>query len=564
MGYIIGGLIFFLILYITGYLLKKKHYKEMDRLEAWKIEVMNSPVLDELSKVKRLNMTGQTEELFERWRRDWDDIVTNSLPDIEEYLFDAEEYIDKYRFNRAKNIQHTIDEQLRKTEEKIESLVNEINDLVGSEERNRTEIEELKELYRLSKKTLLAHRHNYGVAEKALELKLDEVILSFQQFDELTTSGNYLDAKETVTIIKAKLVDINNKLEIIPNLLVECQSRIPAQLDEIKDGFREMAQQGYILDHVQLDKEIERIEKELSAFKQLLEQTETEDVVKGIEDIKDSIELLYDLLEEEVKAKQFILENESLTKEMLQSTNQTNEALKSEIENIKQSYHLTDSKLEHQIQLEKLLIQMVKRFELLEHKIEQDETAYSLLKEELADIRNHLEEMNTDLNNFTEDLQMLRKDELAAREKVQELTRKMAESIKLVSKNNIPGIPDHLLNRIDEAKQSIKDVKEKLEEKPLDIPSVQRVLEIAVINVEKTYDTINELVETVMLVEKVIQYGNRYRSRYSSVEKGLREAETSFRDFDYEAALEQAATTIEEVEPGALKRIEALLQEQIS
>lgn len=564
MEYIIGGLIFILILYITGYLLKKKHYKEMDRLEAWKIEVMNSPVLDELSKVKKLNMTGQTEQLFEQWRKDWDDIVTNSLPDIEEYLFDAEEYIDKYRFNRAKNIQKTIEEHLSKTEEKITALINEINNLVGSEEKNRTEIEELKELYRLSKKTLLAHRHNYGLAEKALELKLDEVILSFQQFDELTSSGNYLDAKEAVISIHSKLEDINDKLEIIPNLLVECQSRIPSQLDEIKEGFREMSQQGYILDHVQLDKEVERIENELTAYKHLLEKTETEDVVKGIEDIKDSIELLYDLLEEEVKAKQFIMENENLTKDMLQTTQLKNEALKSEIESVKQSYHLTDTKLEHQVQLEKLLMQMLKRFELLEHKIEQDETAYSLLRDELTDIRSQLETMNSELATFTEDLHMLRKDEIAAREKVQELTRKMVESIKLVSKNNIPGIPDGLLNRMDEAKLSIQDVKGKLEAKPLDIPSVQNVLEIAVVNVEKTYDTVIELVETVMLVEKVIQYGNRYRSRYSSVEKGLKEAELSFRGFDYEAALEQAATTIEAVEPGALKRIEALLAEQIS
>ena len=38
----------------------------MDRLEVWKIDLMNRPVLDEMSKVKQLNMTGQTEELFER------------------------------------------------------------------------------------------------------------------------------------------------------------------------------------------------------------------------------------------------------------------------------------------------------------------------------------------------------------------------------------------------------------------------------------------------------------------------------------------------------------------
>lgn len=563
MEYIIGGLIFILILYITGYTLKKRYYKEIDRLEAWKIEVMNSPVLEEMSKVKKLNMTGQTEALFEKWRSDWDEIVTNSLPDVEEFLFDAEEYIDKYRFNRAKNIQKAIEEHLSETEGKINALLSEINDLIGSEERGRTEIEELKEIYRRSKKILLAHRLNYGIAEKALETKLEEMMTSFQQFDELASNGNYLDARDTVFSIKSKLEEMNHKLEVIPNLLVEFQSKIPSQLDEIKEGFREMAQQGYILEHIQLENEVEQIEKQLETNKQLLENTDTEAVEKGLEEIKDRIDLLYDLLEKEVRAKQSISENEDLTRQMILTTQHASESLKSEVENVKQSYHLTDSKLEEQVQLERLLIDMIKRFELLEHKISQDETAYSLLWDELLEIRNQLETINSELDTFIEDLQMLRKDELAARETVQELTRKMAESIKLVSKKNIPGVPEDLLILMDDAKESIKEVKERLEEKPLDIPSVQRAMEVAVVEVEKTYENTNELVETIMLVEKVIQYGNRYRSRYPSVANGLKEAELSFRGFDYQAALEQAAATIEGVEPGALKRIEALLAEQV-
>ena len=47
--------------------MKRKYYSEVDRYESWKIDIMNRPVLDEMSKVKQLNMTGQTEELFERW-----------------------------------------------------------------------------------------------------------------------------------------------------------------------------------------------------------------------------------------------------------------------------------------------------------------------------------------------------------------------------------------------------------------------------------------------------------------------------------------------------------------
>lgn len=563
MEYIIGGLVIILSLYITGYFLKKKYYKEIDRLESWKIEIMNRPVLEEMSKVKKLNMTGQTEELFEKWRNDWDEIVTAGLPDVEEHLFDAEEYIDKYRFNKAKQIQTAISGHLSETEEKIKALIEEIKDLVGSEEKSRMEIEELKEEYRISKKTLLAHRHNYGIAEKKLESKLDEVILRFQEFDELTSTGNYLNAREILLSIKSMLEDISRKLEVIPNLLVECQSKLPSQIEEIKDGYKEMVQQGYILDHVQMDKEVEKIESELATYLSQLEKLETEDVVQGIEETKERIELLYDLLEEEVKAKQFIQEYGDQTKAVLQSVQEANELLKQEVLNVKQSYHLTETKLEEQTQLEKLLLQLGKRYELLEHKIKNDDIAYSVLKDELDGVRTDLEKMNDDFTAFLENLQMLRKDELAAREKIKELTRKMTESIKLVSKSNIPGLPDEFVNLIDEAKESIQDVKLKLEEKPLDIPSVQTSLEMAVLNVEKTYDATNELVETVMLVEKVIQYGNRYRSRYTAVEKGLKEAEMSFRGFDYQGALEQAAATIEKVEPGALKRIEALLSEEV-
>lgn len=54
-------------------------------------------------------MTGQTEELFERWRNQWDDVVTVKLPDLEEMLFDAEEHTDRYRFKKAKEVQQSIE-----------------------------------------------------------------------------------------------------------------------------------------------------------------------------------------------------------------------------------------------------------------------------------------------------------------------------------------------------------------------------------------------------------------------------------------------------------------------
>lgn len=561
MEWIIGVIVILIVLFLTGFILKKKYFKEIDRLEAWKMDIVNRPVLDEMSKVKQLNMTGQTEELFERWRTEWDDIVTAQLPNVEEYLFDAEEFIDKYRFNKAKQVQREIDKYLTEIEENIKKLLNELNDLVGSEEKNRTEIEELKDIYRENKKTLLAHRHTYGKAADLIEKQLDESFVKIQDFNEKTESGNYLEAREIVLTIKAELAQVNEKMEVIPTFMLECFSKIPAQLKELKDGYKEMLEQGFILEHIQVEKETERLEEAIKGYAALIEQTEINDVQKGISEVKDSIDLLYDLLEEEVHSRHFIEQQDEPTRNMLFTNREINKQLKNELEVVRQSYHVSEKDIEVQSQLEKKLTQLFKRFEVLEHKILSQTIAHSILKAELDEIRNQLEEVEDEHASFAEKLQMLRKDEMSAREKVKELRKKIAETVRLVSKSNVPGLPQDYKYLMQDAKESIENVMAKLEEQPLNIQTIQQYLEVAVLTVDKAVNTTDEMIETIVLVEKVIQYGNRYRSRYPSVEKGLLEAESLFRGFEYRTALEQAAATIEEIDPGAIKRIEELISE---
>ncbi|AIE61041.1 septation ring formation regulator EzrA [Bacillus methanolicus] len=562
MEYIIGAFIIIFCLFLTGFFIRKKHYKEIDRLESWKINIMDRPVLDEMAKVKQLNMTGQTEELFEKWRHEWDEIVTTDLPDVEELLFDAEEYIDKYRFGKAKEVTALIEEKLSKTEEKIQCILTELNDLVGSEEKNRTEIEELKELYRECKKNLLAHRHSYGNAENELERELEEVIGKFQEFDEKTKNGNYLEAREIVLFIKERLEKIRQKMDAIPRLLLECQTNLPAQLNELKEGYREMVSQGYVLDHIPLEKETEQYEKQLEKFLSFIEKLEIEEVEKGIDELKDGIEFLFDLLEKEVFAKHFISKNVQGAKELLEASLEENEKLRMESEHVQESYHLPEQELEVLKRFEKHLAFLEKRYELLLNRIEQNDTAQTVLSEELQEMKAMLDAVRDEQRAFEEKLKALRKDEMEAREQVKDLTKKVGEMIRLVSKSNIPGLSQDYQYLLEEAKESIQNVIDRLEEKPLNMNSVRKYLEVAVLTVNKLTDSTNELVENAKLAEKVIQYGNRYRSRYPSVAKGLQEAEAAFRNYDYRLALEQAAASIEEIEPGALKKIETLLSEE--
>ena len=88
---------------------------------------------------------------------------------IDSMLFDAEEYIDRFKFKKASMIEKEIEEYIDKCEQIKNEILSELEELIGSEEKNRIEMEQLKEYYRSARKTLLAHQYSFGPALDYLE-----------------------------------------------------------------------------------------------------------------------------------------------------------------------------------------------------------------------------------------------------------------------------------------------------------------------------------------------------------------------------------------------------------
>ncbi|WP_077619091.1 septation ring formation regulator EzrA [Bacillus sinesaloumensis] len=559
MEIIIGIIAVVIVVAIFGFYSRKKVYIEVDRLEAWKIDMMNRPVTDEIAKVKELNMTGQTEELFERWRKQWDEIVTVALPDVEELLFDAEDLADKYRFGKAKRVLAQLEAILNDAENNIAIILDELKELVGSEEKNRVEVDELNQLYRELKKSLLAHRHTFGLTEKRLEEKLQDVYEKFNEYEEATTNGNYFEAREIVLVIKDALSVTKQQMDEIPHLLHECQSLIPNQLNEISEGYSQMEQEGYSLEHHQIEKEIERMREQLTKYIALTEELKLEEVKKGIDETRESLDTIYDLLEAEVKANQFVKNELDKIEDDLQDLIDGSKNTEEETKFVQQSYHLNEQDIERHRTIVKQIKQLVKQYVSTQVKLDEEKVAYSLIRAELEEVYGKIQDVKEEHLQYSEMLKTLRKDELHAREQISEMKKKLADAKRLITKSNAPGLPVKYSELLSEAKLSLTQVMSTLEEKPLNMKTVNQALQNAQDLVTQTYKNTEEMLEQVYLAEKVIQYGNRYRSRNPKIAGSLHEAENSFRNYEYALALEQAATAIEDIDPGALKKIEVVL-----
>ncbi|MFC5543321.1 septation ring formation regulator EzrA [Ureibacillus suwonensis] len=562
MKYIIFIIIVLLALLIVGLVIRKKHTAEIERLEKKKLQIQHYPIFEELTKIKNLNMNGQTEELFERWRNKWTEVVDVDIIKIDSMLFDAEEYIDRFKFKKASVVEKDIEDYLNRCDQIKNEILSELDELIGSEEKNRIEMEQLKEQYRSARKTLLAHQYSFGPALANLEKMFEEFPQKFEEYDKLTGEGNYLNARETVLYLSEKSKKMNELINEIPALLTEIQTKIPASIHELRTGQREMEEQSYYLQHLELTEHLDQIEEELKKLEEEMANLNVTHVAERIQEINDEIDNFYDLLEKEVYAKDYVDKNCDLAYKTLNEVLKATREVSTEAEYVQNSYRLPKEEAEiPKIGLKQLEV-IQKRFEVLLSRVREEKSAYSSLQEELMEISNEIERIQEVQEEFSNRLKNLRIDENKARTKLNSLKKMLQETDRMLHKANIPGIPEEMDARLEEAEEQLFVVMQSLQEVPLNMNLVNSNLDKAEKCIQNVQKQAKEMIENVMLIERIIQYGNRYRSN-PNVHELLLQAEEAFHNFRYIKALELAAEAVELAEPGAIKRIEELVQEEV-
>ncbi|MFJ5764708.1 septation ring formation regulator EzrA [Lysinibacillus sp. NPDC093210] len=562
MEYIIIPIILLLILAIVGLMMRRKHTTIISQLENEKLQIQNNPINEEISKVKSLNMNGETEEMFERWRNSWDEVIDVHMTKIDSLLFDAEDQINRLRFKKATLIEREIEDYILKCEKDKDKILEELNELIGSEEKNRIEIEQLKEYYRSARKTLLAHQHSFGVALPALEQKLEVFIQKFEEFDVLTSEGNYLQAREIVISLNHESQQTFEYINDVPTILTELQVKLPGAVQELRNGQREMEEQSYYLHHLELTEALDKLEVEFAALKGELAELNLTVVKPRVAEINEEIDHFYDLLEKEVIAKNYVDQNCERLLGSITNVISSTRSVSDEATFVQQSYHLNEKDAEIPKAALKQLEALQRRYDLLAMRVSEEKSAYSSLQEELIEISEELERIHEEQGHLSNTMKKLRIDENKARTQVENLKKTLQETDRLLNKANIPGIPEEMDARLDEAAEHIYVVMQSLQEVPLNMGTIHNNLNAATLCVEDVHSKAHELIENVMLIERIIQYGNRHRATNPKLNARLKEAEQAFHQYRYAKALEEAGTAVEEMEPGALKRIEAIVAEE--
>lgn len=552
----IGIILAIIVLIVIGLILRKRVYDQVDRLEAWKLDIMARNVAGELSKIKNLTLSGETQEKFETWKERWDYIVGKELADIEEHLLDAEDAADKFRVSKAKKVLKETEEILQSIEGSIDNILSELEELLESEKSSRMEVEEVEPAIRELRRQISQNRYQYAKADRYFDAELDKLEAALENFHEESAAGNYMEAKRIVDELKVELKELDEKIHAFPEVYKKAKHELSSQLDQLLSGMKEMKQDGFYIEHLDFEKEIRTYQQRIIDVMTTLEEGNLEEGTKVLDEMEERISEMYELLEEEALAKNYLDQNVPSYKEAIMTLHTSFTETKAEVEELKKAYYVEDEELEKFLAVDKKTQALNNELKEVLAGLEANDVAHSELRSRVEAALGQIDDLKEKHDTFKEAIQTLRKDELLAKDKLAEMYGQIKELHRRLRKSNIPGVPTFIWTSLEETQQRNKKVLEALEQHPLDTGAVHRSLLEAESAIEQAKEKIDMMLDQAYLTERVIQYANRYRSKNPMLAAELVEAERLFRAYEYELALEKAAKAIEQVEPGALKRIE--------
>lgn len=238
------------ILYL--FMLRNKKKQELLPLLEIKDELERETLSDELKQIKTLNISGKAQNWYEDWESAWYEIQSIDIDELDKELYQAETYIDKFNFKKADEVIFNTGETIASIKEKIATIRREMKQLSEIEPQNKEKYEEIVKEYKELNRELLAKRHQYGGAAESFEQEIKNLAPKLDEFKNLTSSGKYIEAQESISDINVKVIDLKERMNILPEILKEIEKTTPSQIQTLRLKVEEMEKKGFKLSHLEI------------------------------------------------------------------------------------------------------------------------------------------------------------------------------------------------------------------------------------------------------------------------------------------------------------------------
>lgn len=534
---------------------KKKLKAEIEKLEKEKNMVISASMLSELNKVEALVNNDEMKEKLDDWKARFNDIKEKEMPKITETINDIEELFEEKNFKDLKGLVLKADFDLNTLKTKASFLLEEIKDVTLSEERNRETITKLKAEYREILNTYKDYEDEYEIVKNPLELQFENIDKLFNAFEVSMEQNAYTEVGKIVKAIADVIGNLKVIIEETRPIVSLGKNLIPKKEDDIKNIYDKMTREGYNLEYLNIDYNIEEANKKIQDIFQRLNVLNVEDSLFELKTMHDYFDSLYADFDKERYSKKIYEDYSRSILIKATKLEKVNNELYKKIGDIKYSYDLTDDEVSVIAEIKKEIMNIRASYDKVVDIARSKTLAYSKLAREMEIINSKLVRTEEKLNGALKTLGSLKEDELRAREQLDEIKRILSQNKEKIRSYKLPTIPKNYYVEMSEAMEAINELVKELDKRPISIKILNLRVDTARDLVLKVYNTVNETVKTAKMAETAIVYGNRYRVTNKEVDFGLSKAENAFLKGNFKNSLENAINAINIVEPGIHKKL---------
>ena len=367
---------------------------------------------------------------------------------------------------------------------------------------------------------------------------------------------NYVQAHNHIAALHEEMNSLKAYMEEIPDLIRETQKELPGQFQDLKYGCRDLKVEGYDLDHVKVDGNLQSLKTELSFVEPMISRLELDQANNKLESINDKLDEMYDLIEHEVKAKNEVEETKDVITDDLFKAKDMNYTLQTEIEYVRENYYINESDAQSVRQFENEIQNLIAVYDDILKEMSKSAVRYSEVQDNLQYLEDHVSVINEKQDKLQNHLIKLREDEAEAEDNLLRVQSKKEEVYRRLLASNLTSVSERFIIMKNEIDNEVREVNNQFSERPIHVKQLKDKVAKLVIQMNTFEDEANDVLVNAVYAEKLIQYGNRYRKDHNSVDKSLNEAERLFKNNRYKRSIEISEQALESVEPGITKHIE--------
>lgn len=518
----------------------RKDFRSLDKL----FQYYHALLIGQNSQyVKRLEIISRTNllyvDLHTKFLKQFKEIRDKQDANTQTCINRLADMIADHHYKQARNYLPEVKTIVDEYERAVSALNSELLKVIKPEEDCRQSSLALKEQLRRIKQDYFAKQNELAMLANSFEKIFALIDSKFEDFEKCVESAQYDDANNILPEIERILTELAKDIIDLPDLCILVSDVVPNKLSELEGTYNSLVNQHYPLHHLCVVTAIKEMRETIATYRTRLTQFSIKGIKEGLDEIQNRIEGFFVKFNEEKEARtQFEETNDSvysnvnlIERRFIKLCNTIPEVAKIFIIN-----DAHESKV-NEIQTDINKLGALKRSldTFIHSNIKQP---FSLLVSKVNELKDLSDSIISELDEFSSYLNSLKTDSEQAYKLVFVFFDKLKRAEKEIRDINIPRLKEKYDDKFNRSYELLNTISDLLRKSPIDVDAVNR-------NISELYDVCNEILDggsistehnMMTLAENAIMYANKGRSHLSDIDQLVTQAETFFKEGDFEQA----------------------------